>query len=60
LCVAVLVGVFGASQASAAPPDFSGVWVPDVKDQKRQEVEITPDRHVRCPGGSDEFGDTDP
>ena len=42
LCVAVLAGVFGASGASAAPPDFSGVWVPDIKDQKRQEVEITP------------------
>jgi len=42
LCAAVLVGMFGASQASAAPPDFSGVWVPDIKDQKRQEVEITP------------------
>jgi hypothetical protein len=42
VCVAVLVGVFGASQVSAASPDFSGVWIPDVKDQKRQEIEITP------------------
>jgi hypothetical protein len=42
VCVAVLVGVFGASQVSAASPDLSGVWVPDVKDQKRQELEITP------------------
>jgi hypothetical protein len=42
LCIAVLVGVFVASRASAATPDFSGVWIPDVKDQKRQEIEITP------------------
>jgi hypothetical protein len=42
LGIAVLVGVFVASRASAAQPDFSGVWVPDVKDQKRQEIEITP------------------
>ena len=42
LCIAVLVGVFVASRASAETPDLSGVWIPDVKDQKRQEVEITP------------------
>lgn len=42
LCIAALAGVFVASRASAETPDFSGVWIPDVKDQKRQEVEITP------------------
>jgi hypothetical protein len=42
LRLAVLAGAFAASGASAAPPDFSGVWVPDIKDQKRQEVQITP------------------
>ena len=42
LCIAALAGVFVVSRASAEPPDFSGVWIPDVKDQKRQEVEITP------------------
>ena len=31
-----------AVSQAAAPPDFSGVWVPDIKDQKRQEVENTP------------------
>jgi hypothetical protein len=41
-CVAVSVGGFAASRASAAPPDFSGVWIPDVKDQKRQETENMP------------------
>ena len=40
-CVAVLAGMSlvstsGISRA-AAPPDFSGVWLPDVGDQKRQE-----------------------
>jgi hypothetical protein len=40
LCIGVLVGPF--SRVSAAPPDFSGVWIPDVKDQKRQETENAP------------------
>jgi hypothetical protein len=42
LCIAVLGGAFVTPRAHAAPPDLSGVWIPDVKDQKRQEVEITP------------------
>jgi hypothetical protein len=42
LSVAVVVVVLVASRAFAAQPDFSGVWIPDVKDQKRQETEITP------------------
>jgi hypothetical protein len=42
LCIGLLAGVFAASRASAETPDLSGVWIPDVKDQKRQEIEITP------------------
>jgi hypothetical protein len=30
------------ARAWAAPPDLSGVWLPDVKDQKRQEIENAP------------------
>ncbi len=33
---------FAASHARAEPPDFNGVWIPDVKDQHRQEVENMP------------------
>jgi hypothetical protein len=48
--VAALVGMSVVSQAlsqavskpSAATPDFGGVWVPDVKDQRRQETENMP------------------
>jgi hypothetical protein len=37
-CAAALVEAFVASRALAQPPDFSGVWLPDVRDQKRQET----------------------
>jgi hypothetical protein len=37
-----LAGVSVASLAGAAPPDFGGVWIPDVKDQKRQETANMP------------------
>src|SRR5579863_8617216 len=33
---------FTSSHARAEPPDFNGVWLPDVKDQHRQEVENMP------------------
>jgi hypothetical protein len=33
---------FAPSHARAEPPDFNGVWIPDVKDQHRQEVENMP------------------
>jgi hypothetical protein len=39
---AALVGAFILPNAWAQQPDFSGVWIPDVKDQKRQETENTP------------------
>ena len=42
-CVAVvLIGMAAASRAAAAPADFDGVWIPDVKDQHRQETENVP------------------
>ena len=37
-----LIGMSVVSRAYAAPPDFDGVWLPDVKDQKRQETENVP------------------
>ena len=40
--VAVLMGLSIVSRAWAAPPDLSGVWIPDVKDQKRQETANMP------------------
>jgi hypothetical protein len=43
LCIAVaLMGMSVVSRACAAPSDFDGVWVPDVRDQKRQEIENVP------------------
>jgi hypothetical protein len=39
---AALVGAFILSNAWAQQPDFRGVWIPDVKDQKRQETENSP------------------
>ena len=41
-CVAALMGVSFTSGACAEPPEFSGVWIPDVKDQKRQEIANMP------------------
>jgi hypothetical protein len=37
-CAAVLVEMVVISRASAEPPDLSGVWLPDVPDQKREEA----------------------
>jgi hypothetical protein len=43
LCLAAaLVGMCVVSRAAAAPTDFDGVWIPDVKDQHRQETENVP------------------
>jgi len=43
LCaVAALIGISAVPRASAAPPDLDGVWLPDVKDQKRQETANVP------------------
>lgn len=41
-CAAVLVEMFVASAALAEPPDLSGVWLPDTRDQKRQETANMP------------------
>jgi len=41
-CAAVLVGLFVVSRALAEPPDLNGVWLPDIKDQKRQETANMP------------------
>jgi len=40
--VAALIGISVSSRAVAAPPDFDGVWLPDVKDQGRQETTNIP------------------
>jgi hypothetical protein len=37
-----LAGVVAVSVACAQPPDLSGVWLPDVKDQHRQETQNVP------------------
>src|SRR3974390_132301 len=34
-CIAVLIETLAVSPALAEPPDFSGVWLPDIRDQKR-------------------------
>lgn len=39
---ALIVAMSVLSRAWAAPPDLDGVWLPDVKDQKRQEKENVP------------------
>ncbi len=39
------VALFGGASlvsTTAAPADFDGVWIPDVKDQHRQEIENVP------------------
>jgi hypothetical protein len=41
ITMALIVMSVGAG-ARAAPSDFDGVWIPDVKDQKRQETENMP------------------
>jgi hypothetical protein len=41
-CAAALLEVFVISSALAEPPDLSGVWIPDVRDQKRQETQNVP------------------
>src|SRR5581483_11953591 len=37
-----LIGLAAVSRVTAAPSDFDGVWIPDVKDQHRQETENPP------------------
>jgi len=37
-----LIAMSVVAGALAAPSDFDGVWIPDVKDQKRQETENMP------------------
>jgi len=37
-----ITALLAISSALAAPPDLSGVWLPDVKDQARQEAENVP------------------
>src|SRR5215831_21078513 len=41
-CVAALIGTSVISGARAETPDFTGVWLPDIKDQKRQEAANMP------------------
>ena len=40
--VVALIGTLAVTSAFAEPPDLSGVWLPDVKDQKRQETQNVP------------------
>jgi hypothetical protein len=40
--VAALLAASAGSRAFAEQPDFSGVWIPDIKDQKRQETQNIP------------------
>jgi hypothetical protein len=40
--VVALVAMSVVSAARAAPPDLDGVWIPDVRDQKRQETDNVP------------------
>ena len=40
--LSIAAALIGISLAYAAPPDFDGVWIPDAKDQKRQETENIP------------------
>jgi hypothetical protein len=42
LAAAAMIASLAVARAFAAPADFDGVWVPDVKDQKRQEVQNVP------------------
>jgi hypothetical protein len=37
-----MIGLSVVSQVRAAPPDLDGVWIPDVREQKRQETENVP------------------
>ncbi len=40
--VATLIATLAVSGALAKPPDLAGVWLPDVKDQSRQETQNIP------------------
>jgi hypothetical protein len=42
LAAAAMIATLAVTRAFAAPVDFDGVWIPDVKDQKRQEVQNVP------------------
>jgi hypothetical protein len=39
---AALVATFAVSSVFAKPPDLTGVWLPDIRDQKRQETQNIP------------------
>ncbi|WP_407157984.1 hypothetical protein [Bradyrhizobium sp. STM 3557] len=41
-CVAALIDLSSGCAALANPPDLSGVWLPDIRDQKRQETANMP------------------
>ena len=41
-CIAILIETLAVSPALADPPDLSGVWLPDIRDQKRQETANMP------------------
>src|SRR5215467_4653073 len=41
-CVAALLGTSAVFSARAETPDFTGVWLPDIRDQKRQETANMP------------------
>jgi hypothetical protein len=42
VCAAALIGTWMVSTALAEAPDFSGVWLPDIRDQKHQETANMP------------------
>jgi hypothetical protein len=42
IALAALVATLMAARAFAEPADLTGVWIPDVKDQHRQETENIP------------------
>jgi hypothetical protein len=42
LAASAMIATLAVARAFAAPVDFDGVWIPDVKDQKRQEVQNVP------------------
>ncbi|MHB8478614.1 MAG: hypothetical protein ACYDBZ_20350 [Steroidobacteraceae bacterium] len=41
-CIIAALSLSAASQSGATTPDLSGVWIPDVKDQTRQESTNVP------------------
>ena len=39
---AAALAAIAVPRAQAAPPDLSGVWLPDIRDQRRQEKDNMP------------------